>query len=137
MKLVNNNQKEKDGFSNEGRISRGFEISRRIKCNNLSKRLSQKEEAGRSRGGSRNVAATEFLRGYEKSDFQKQEERLSEYAQRNNCWFDIKNIEQEFGSEVFEKLKEEYGVSAPAAGAEACICIPEILSKIHTGNCIV
>ena len=115
-----NHQKE-NGNSNEGRISRGFEISRRIKFINLSKRLSQKEEIGRSLGGSRNVAATEFLRGYEKSDFQKQEERLFEYAQRNSCWFDFKDIEQEFGSEIFEKLKEEYGHNAPAPGAEACI----------------
>ena len=103
----NHNHKEENGNSYKGRISRGFEVSRRIKFNNLSQRLSQKEEVGRSLGGSRNVAATEILRGYEKSDIQKQEERLSEYAKKNNCWFDFRDIEQEFGTEIFEKLKEE------------------------------
>jgi len=50
---------EKNGICNEGRISRGFEDGRRNKFVNYSQRLSQKEEVGRSRGGSRNVAATE------------------------------------------------------------------------------
>jgi len=117
----NHNHNEKNGICNEGRISRGFEDGRRNKFDNHSQRLSQKEEVGRSRGGSRNVAATEFLRGYEKSDFQKQEERLFEYARKNNCWFDVESIEQEFGSEIFDILKDEYGANAPAPGAEACI----------------
>ena len=113
--------KEKNGNSNEGRISRGFEECRGVKFINLSQRLSQKEEIGRSLGGSRNVAATEFLRGYEKSDIQEQEERLFEYAQKNNCWFDFEAIEQEFGTEFFEKLKKDYGQEAPESGAEASL----------------
>jgi hypothetical protein len=117
----NQNHKKENGNCNKGRISRGFEVSRRIKFHNHSQRLSQKEEVGRTRGGSRNVAATEYLRGYEKSDIQEQEERLFEYARISNCWFDLKAIEQEFGSEIFEKLNEEYGAKAPAPGAEACI----------------
>ena len=117
----NNHKDNNNGISNKGRIKRGFEDSGRIKFINLSKRLSQAEEYRRSIGGSRNVAATEFLRGYEKSDFQKQEERLFEYAQKNNCWFGCDDIEQEFGAEIFEKMKQEYGAAAPAPGAEACI----------------
>jgi len=113
--------KEKNGNSNKGRISRCFEECRGVKFINHSQRLSQKEEIGRSLGGSRNVAATEFLRGYEKSDIQEQEERLFEYAQKNNCWFDFTAIEQEFGTEFFEKLKKDYGHEAPDPGAEACI----------------
>ena len=97
------------------------EVLKHVEASNLSITLNDYHKIGRSLGGSRNVAATEFLRGYEKSDIQEQEAKLSEYAQKNNCWFDFTAIGQEFGTEIFEKLKEEYGHEAPEVGAEACL----------------
>jgi hypothetical protein len=76
-----NNIIDKDnGYSNKKGIRAGFEDSRSIEFVNKSKRLSKDEESGRTLGGSRNVAATEFLRGYDDSNSEKQQDRLIEWA---------------------------------------------------------
>ena len=117
-KTKDNNKEEDD----KGGIRKNFEDSRRNESYiNKSKRLSQDEEKGRSLGGLRNVEATEFLRGYEEANPEKQQDRLIEWAKQNNCLYNLKEIEEEFGAEIFEKLKEELGTSSPSGGAEALV----------------
>ena len=83
----------KNGFGDKGRIRAGFENYRAGKpILNNSQRLSKDEEVGRSKGGSRNVAATLFLRGYESADTAKQEQALTEFANANGCWFTLEEI---------------------------------------------
>ena len=79
----NNNE---NGNSNKSGIRARFESDRRIESEKHDiKRLSQDEEIGRSKGGSRNVAATLFLRGYEEANCEKLEDRLVQWAKENNC----------------------------------------------------
>jgi len=90
--MSNNNQinKEENGLSNKGRIRAGLENDRTNKpVVNNSKRLSKDEEIGRSKGGSRNVAATLVLRGYENANFEKQQDRLIEWAKQNDYLFTL------------------------------------------------
>ena len=78
---MSTDNKHKNGNSNKERIRRGFENDRKVKSDKYNiKRLSQDEEDGRIAGGSRNVAATEFLRGHEDAVHEKQEDRLIEWA---------------------------------------------------------
>ena len=119
---MSTDNKHKNGDSNKGRIRRGFENDRKIKSDKHNiKRLSQDEENGRIAGGSRNVTATEYLRGHESAVYEKQEDRLIEWARDNHCLFTIKEIEEEFGAEIFEDLQRKYGSESPKSGAESCI----------------
>ena len=120
--MSNNNEHKENGTQNKRGIRERFENDRGVKpIINNSKRLSKDEENGRSKGGSRNVAATEFLRGYEEANSEKQQDRLIEWAKQNDCLFTLKDIEEEFGSEIFEDLKREHGDSSPTGGAEALV----------------
>jgi hypothetical protein len=51
---------------------------------------------GRAFGGLRNVEATEILRRSQETDFRAYERRLTEYAQKNRCWFAVKSIKENF-----------------------------------------
>jgi len=51
---------------------------------------------GRAFGGLRNVEATEILRRSQETDFRAHERRLTEYAQKNDCWFAVKSIKDNF-----------------------------------------
>ena len=51
---------------------------------------------GRAFGGLRNVEATEILRRSQETDFRAHERRLTEYAQKHNCWFAFKSIKENF-----------------------------------------
>jgi len=51
---------------------------------------------GRAFGGLRNVEATEILRRSQETDFRAHEGRLTEYAQKNDCWFAVKSIKENF-----------------------------------------
>ena len=53
-------------------------------------------EEGRAYGSIRNVEATEVLRRSEKADFGTHEGWLTQYAKENGCWFDLKNIKDNF-----------------------------------------
>jgi len=119
MSDIDNN---KNGISNKGRIRSGFEDDRTFKSDKYDiKRLSQDEEDGRIAGGARNVAATLFLRGYEEAVYEKQEDRLIEWAKDNHCLFSIQDIEDEFGVEIFDDLQRKYGAESPSSGTESCI----------------
>ena len=94
--------KNENGNSDKKGVEQSFENSKRNEpIKNISKRLSQSEEVGRGLGGSRNVAATQILAEYEYSNFSKQEEILTDWAKKNNCWLDYSDIKREFG-EVFD-----------------------------------
>ena len=115
---------DENEFSNKGRIRAGFEKIGDGRpdggASNI-KRLSPKEEEGRINGGTRNVAATLVLRGYDGADSTKQEQLLTEFARANDFWFTVEAIEEEFGQEFFEKLNEKLGEKAAKSGAEAAI----------------
>ena len=113
---------DKNEFSNKGRIRAGFENgSRNESVINNFKRLSKDEEVGRIAGGTRNVAATLVLRGYEEANFEKQQDRLIEWARQSDCLFTLEDIEEEFGQEIFKNIEREFGESSPTGGAEALV----------------
>ena len=110
IKQVDNEEEQniiKNGTKNKRRISDCFENDRaNQQIINNSKRLFQDEEVGRSKGGSRNVAATKILQGYESANREKQQYVLTEWAKENNYWFMWEEIKNEFGMFLSEKTSE-------------------------------
>jgi hypothetical protein len=51
---------------------------------------------GRALGGLRNVEASEIIRRSKETDFRASERRLTQYAKDNDCWFDVKEIKENF-----------------------------------------
>ena len=112
----------KDEFKDKRRIREGFERSREGEpVHNNSKRLPQEEESGRTKGGSRNVAATMFLRGYEDANNEKLEDRLTQWAKENDCLFTLNEIEQEFGEDIFTQIQKSTNGNSPSPGREAIV----------------
>ena len=53
-------------------------------------------EEGRTLGGIRNVEATEILRRSKETDFGAHERRLTQYAVEIGCWFDLRDIKNNY-----------------------------------------
>jgi len=74
-------------------------MDRQIKddeCISGSERFLLAISEGRTYGGLRNDEATEILRRSKKTDYRTLERRLTEYAQKNGCWFDLKIFKENY-----------------------------------------